>query len=286
VSVYSHSRISSFENCPLQYQYRYIDKIRSEVQGVEAFMGKLVHEVLEALYADLPRARAEGAGPFREMFQRLWDSNVNSSVRVVRENMTLADYRALGSQCVEEFYRRYHPFDTGEVLGCELEVEFSLDAAGQYRMRGFIDRVDRLASGVFEVHDYKTGVLPRAGALRRDRQLTLYEIALREMWEGVRQVRLVWHYLAYDREFVEQRSLEDLQRVRIDTIRSIQDIEASAQFPARVGPLCSWCEYRAICPAMAGRRALEQADAVMVSPRPAVNPRTGQYHLFETALDR
>jgi len=282
VPVYSHSRISAYQNCPLQYQYRYIDLIRRDVESVESFVGKLVHEVLEQLYADLPRARAAGAGHFRAQFLDLWRARISRSVRVVREGMTLEDYRSLGVRCVEEFYRHYHPFESGEVVGRELHVEFSLDTAGSYRMQGYIDRVDRVAPGVFEIHDYKTGILPRSGALRRERQLTLYEIALRQMWEGVRQVRLVWHYVAHDREFVEQRSLDDLQRVRMDTIHAIQDIEAAAVFPARVGPLCSWCEYQEICPAMAPRRAAAGAGVVVSEPLPEINPRTGQYLLFDT----
>jgi putative RecB family exonuclease len=282
VPVYSHSRISSFENCPLQYQYRYIDKIRRDVEGVEAFTGKLVHEVLEDLYADLAQARAAGAAHFRAAFLSLWDARAHPAIRIVRDGMTLDDYRALGARCVEEFYKRHHPFEGGDVVGRELRVDFSLDAAGRYKMLGFVDRVDRVAPGVFEVHDYKTGSLPRSGALRKDRQLTLYEIALRQMWEGVREVKLIWHYLAHDKEFVEQRSLDDLKRVRMDTIHAIQDIEAAAQFPAKVGPLCSWCDYQEICPAMKARPGAPAAEAAAPAPPPAINPLTGQYHLFDT----
>ena len=40
LTVYSHSRLSSFENCPAQFRYRYIDKVETETEGVEAFVGK------------------------------------------------------------------------------------------------------------------------------------------------------------------------------------------------------------------------------------------------------
>lgn len=39
--IYSHSRLGSFENCRLSYKYRYIDRIRKEGEGVEAFLGSL-----------------------------------------------------------------------------------------------------------------------------------------------------------------------------------------------------------------------------------------------------
>jgi len=289
VSVYSHSRISSFENCPLQYRYRYIDQIRCGVESVEAFVGKLVHEVLESLYADLPRARVAGAAEYVGRFEALWMERLTPSVRVVRSGMTLADYRALGARCIESFHRRHHPFEGGEVLGRELEVEFSLDTEGRYQMRGFIDRVDRVAPGILEIHDYKTGVLPRAGALRNDRQLTLYEIAVRERFEGVKEVRQVWHYLAHDREFDQTRTADDLRRTRVAAIRAIQRIEDTVDFPPRASALCSWCEYQGICPEWTQKMPAAGANVTpppeglplpVPIPTPAFEARSGQYLLF------
>ncbi|HEY3176625.1 MAG TPA: PD-(D/E)XK nuclease family protein [Candidatus Polarisedimenticolia bacterium] len=281
--VYSHSRISSFENCPLQYRYRYIDRIKRDVEGVEAFVGKVVHEVLQALYDDLARARKEGAQAFTSLFSRMWGERLSPAVRIVREHMTLEDYRALGERCVRSFYDRYKPFDTGEVLGCETRVEFRLDAEGRYRMLGFIDRIDRVGPDVIEIHDYKTGSLPRNGALRNDRQLTLYEMALRERYPQVREFRHVWHYLAHDTKFVEKRTVEDLRKTRLATIRAIQTIEATADFPARTSALCGWCEYQAICPEWAGRLPARVEPAPLTArpaPPPTLEPGTGQYLLF------
>ena len=48
--VYSHSRLSAFEKCPLQYRYRYLDRIKRDTQSIEAFLGNRVHDALEKLY--------------------------------------------------------------------------------------------------------------------------------------------------------------------------------------------------------------------------------------------
>ena len=54
MATYSHSRISTFEQCSLKYKYRYIDKVETEiVRTIETFMGDLVHQTLEKLYKDL-----------------------------------------------------------------------------------------------------------------------------------------------------------------------------------------------------------------------------------------
>jgi putative RecB family exonuclease len=310
LAVYSHSRISCFENCRLQYRYRYIDRIKRDVEGIEAFMGKIVHEVLEGLYRDLPAARSMQAGDFGERFDALWRERLTSAVRIVRDEKTPESYRETGRECVESYHRRHHPFDTGEVVGCETQVEFSLDRQGLYRMQGYIDRIDRVGSDVLEIHDYKTGVLPREGALKRDRQLSLYEIALRQRHTGLREVRQVWHYLAHDRTFVETRTLDELRRTGVDTIHAIQTIEATADFVPRRSPLCSWCDYKDICPEWEEERAalpaavpappagvptviaepepiaaeaavVTAADPAEAPPPPrAVDTATGQYRLF------
>jgi hypothetical protein len=47
--IHSHSSLGSFENCPRQYWYQYIGKPDVErVDTIEAFLGKRVHETLEA----------------------------------------------------------------------------------------------------------------------------------------------------------------------------------------------------------------------------------------------
>src|SRR3972149_7521601 len=44
--VYSPSRISTYESCPRQYKYRYIDRIPREEESIEAFLGPRGHEAL------------------------------------------------------------------------------------------------------------------------------------------------------------------------------------------------------------------------------------------------
>ena len=289
--VYSNSRIGSFENCPLQYRYRYIDRIKRDVQGIEALLGKTVHTVLETLYSDRDRARSAGAGEYTALFRDLWDQSQTGNVKIVRKEMSADDYRAIGERCVETYYNRNHPF-AGDVLGCEVEFEIPLDAGDRYRVRGFIDRVDRVSPGVLEIHDYKTGALPRFNALKKDRQLSLYEIAVRERWKDTREVRQVWHYLAHDKRFEEQRDRDHLTKTRVETIRAIQNIEATTDFPARRSPLCSWCDYIDICPEWAvereiDARAREREESAVPPPRGAsIDPRSGQYLLFGTPDDR
>ncbi len=53
MTIYSHFRLSTFENCPLAFKLGYIDRIKREEEGVEAFVGSRFHETMEVLYKEL-----------------------------------------------------------------------------------------------------------------------------------------------------------------------------------------------------------------------------------------
>ncbi len=247
--VYSHSRLSTYEKCPLQYRFRYLDRIKRDVQSIEAFMGNRVHEALEKLYRDLMMSRRASLDELLALYQKAWRENWSEKITIVKTEYTVDHYRQVGERCLAGYYRRYEPFEDGQTLGLEDRVQLSLDAAGRYQLQGYIDRLVRAADGVYEIHDYKTGgSLPSDADLRKDRQLTLYQMAVEKRFPDARDVRLVWHYLAFDQRLTSARTPEDLEQHRRRTIGLIDTIEETKTFPPKESALCRWCEYRDICP--------------------------------------
>lgn len=247
--TYSHSRLSSFEKCRLQYRYRYIDRIRREFQGVEAFLGNRVHEVLERLYRDLQMERTPTLEELTALYHRNWEKLYSDKIRIVRSEYTAEHYRKVGERCIADFYRMYHPFRDGVTLGLEEKVAIPLDGAGRYRIEGYVDRIVRVEPGVYEVHDYKTGnSLPSAEDLRNDRQLPLYQLGVQQKFPDARDVRLVWHYLVFNQELRSARSPDALESLKVRTVELIRRIEGTQDFPPTESALCRWCEYLDICP--------------------------------------
>jgi putative RecB family exonuclease len=261
--LYSHSRLSSFENCPKQFEFRYVQKIPSASEGVEAFVGKRVHEVLERLYLFVGRGQIPGVEKVVDRYHALWEETYDGErVRIVREGTPLSYYRNLGEQCLRSYYLRHYPFDADETLGLEKRVVFPLDEAGQYKMQGIIDRISRASDGAIEIHDYKTGArVPSQRNLDEDRQLALYQLGLSRHYGEDTEYRLVWHYVARNRTCVSTRSPEALETLRARTIARIDEIESATEFPARKISLCGWCEYKERCPEWASPETRAQLAA-------------------------
>ncbi len=262
-TIYSHSRLSSFENCPKQFEFRYIQKIPSTSEGIEAFVGKRVHEILERLYVFVGRGQIPGVEKVIDRYQKLWEESYDAErVRIVREGTPLSYYRELGENCLRGYYMRHYPFDDAETLGLERRVLFPLDSAGKYRMQGIIDRISRARDGAIEVHDYKTGArVPPQRILDQDRQLALYQIGLSREYGEDTPFRLVWHYVAKNRICSSTREPEELVSLRETTIQRIDEIEAATTFEARKIALCNWCEYKERCPLHATPETLARLEA-------------------------
>ncbi len=247
--AYSHSRLSTYEKCRLQYRYRYIDRIRRDIQGIEAFMGNRVHEVLERLYRDLQMERTPSLEELVALYHRNWEKLYSDKIRIVKTEYTADHYRKVGERCVSDFYRTYHPFRDGVTLGLEEKIGIPLDDAGRYRLEGYVDRIVRVEPGLYEIHDYKTGnSLPSAEDLLNDRQLPLYQMGVQRRFPDARDVRLVWHYLAFNQELRSARSPDALESLRTRTVDLIRRIEETREFPPTESALCRWCEYQDICP--------------------------------------
>ena len=247
---YSHSQLSTYETCPHQYKLSYIDKIESETESIEAFMGSRVHDALEKLYRDLLKVdKLNTLGEILDFYQQSWEKNWKNTVQIIRKEYSVEDYQQQGKKCIAEYYRRYHPFDRGKTVGLEEYINFPLNGERDYLIRGYIDRLVLVDQSILEIHDYKTsGKLPAQKEVDSDRQLAFYQLGVEEKWKGIEEVRLIWHYLAFDAEIRSSRTPEDLKRVRQEAFDLIQRIETDRHFLPKDGPLCDWCDYQPLCP--------------------------------------
>jgi putative RecB family exonuclease len=245
---YSISQLDKFEQCPLQYKFNYVDGIKRYEEGVEAFLGQRFHEAMQWLYKE--RAfRVVTLEELLDYYEKSWAEKWHDEVKIRKEGRTADDYRLMGRRFIEDYYKRHHPFDEGRVLGLERYIRFPLDDEGRYKCKGIIDRLVLAPDGAFEVHDYKTGSnLPEQEELDEDRQLALYQIGVRRLWPEAKDVRLVWHLVAFDLEMRSSRTPEALEKLKSELAELIDRIEAEREFAPHESALCDWCPYWDLCP--------------------------------------
>jgi putative RecB family exonuclease len=268
--VYSHSRLSVFEGCRLRYRLKYVDRVRRDLEGIEAFVGSRVHEALEALYRDVLMGRTPGADALLDDYRRRWDAEWHEDVVVVDVRYGPADHRAVGEECLRRYHARHFPFRADQTLG--VEVKIAVDLPNGARLEGYADRVARDPDGWLVIHDYKTsGTLPTQADADRDRQLALYQAGLERMWPGAPGVRLLWHYLRFDERLVSSRSREQIADLLREVAGLVQTVEAEREWKPTVSRLCDWCPYWDLCPEKKHEWALRQKSVVEPSllPHPA-----------------
>lgn len=254
MTIYSHSRLSAFEECPRKFFYRYVAKVKVEREDtIETFLGTLVHDALEKLYRDRMFGKNLSVDELVEHFNSDWQQRFHDGVAIVRQEYSAEDYRRSGEECLRRYHVRHAPFDESTTLALEQRVTIDLDGTGGYRLQGFIDRLIRRSNGSVEIHDYKTNVkLPSQAEKDQDRQLALYQIGVQQCWPDVNEVELIWHFLRHDVTIRSTRTPAELDQLRKDTIYLIDDIESrrcETDFLPRESGLCGWCPFQKMCPA-------------------------------------
>jgi putative RecB family exonuclease len=262
MTAFSISRIGAYENCPLQYKYRYIDRIKVEAEDtIETFLGSRVHEALEKLYRDKQYEKLMSLDELLSYFNRIWEEKWKDSVIIVKDDYTQDNYRKIGERQLKDYYQRHAPFDEGRILGLETTRFLPLDEEGKYSFHIRIDRLMYRGDGLYEVHDYKTGsFLMDQETLDKDRQLAMYSLWVKEQFEDFKKARLVWHFLNFDKEMESFRTDKELEDLRQEILEEIRQIEAAEEFHANVSELCSWCLYKPICPEWKHQVELEEKE--------------------------
>ncbi|MFL5884230.1 MAG: ATP-dependent helicase [Thermoleophilaceae bacterium] len=229
----SASDIETYRLCPLKYKFARVFRIPQEPTINQRF-GIVVHQVLERFHAD-------GGGSLEKLmvlFESAWrrsgfgDSNDDLQFRE----------KAVAS------LRRYWELDrerAAEPVSVERSFSFHI---GPHLLRGRVDRVDRLPDGTHELIDYKTGKPKTERELREDVQLSLYQMGARESW-GLETAAQSYYYVLDNERVPVRHSEDELERVR-GTVGEIADGIMAHEFEPKPSPeLCSFCDYRIVCPA-------------------------------------
>ena len=252
---YSHSKMKTFKQCPLKYRFGYIDRIKKEEEGIEAFTGSCVHKALEELLKLKKEFdREPDYEKAEELFLATWEEKYHPGIVIRRKDVTPDDYRRRGLMCLRNYFEMEKGQDFGELLGLEVRLNFPLAGSS---IKGFIDRLQR-DGNTFHITDYKVTRNDMAQEKAdTDTQLALYEIGIRKLYPDVGNVVLHWYILPHNNVVNSVRSEGDLLELETEILALIDEIESTTEFLPVETSLCGWCEYQEECREEKKRRTVE-----------------------------
>jgi DNA helicase II / ATP-dependent DNA helicase PcrA len=233
----SASDLSLYLTCPLKYKFARVFGIPQEPTINQRF-GILFHNVLERFHKDPPPNEAEGLRVLNRLFEGGWRrTGFGSSDDELQ-------FRDRAREALRLYWERER-LSEGEPVWLEKKFDFKV---GDHHVRGRVDRVDRVADGDYELIDYKTGERKSTEDLDSDLQLALYRMAAREAW-GIEASTGSYYYVLDAEKVPAPTRPDDAERVE-RTVLQVGEGILSQDFEPRPSPkVCSWCDYRLICPA-------------------------------------
>jgi putative RecB family exonuclease len=255
----SPSRANDFQNCPLLFRLRSIDRL-PEAPSPAAIRGTLIHEALENLFELPPSERTVDATRMHlhTALIALRDSDVDAYSALgqgLRGDLSPDEHAAAILSPLHPLLDTYFALeDPRRITPHARELAVSAELEPGFVGRGFVDRVEIAPDGRVRIVDYKTGRAPsprfEAKAMF---QMRFYALI---WWRttGTMPSMLQLMYLGNGQTLRLSPSEEQLLATEsaILAIRDAIRVAVEEGFEPTPSKLCDWCSYQSFCPAFDG----------------------------------
>ncbi len=234
----SPSALSGYRTCPQRYLFGYLWSLREGPKAAMSF-GAVMHTTIKRFVEQL---RKGVKLPFDEV-QRIFETEWSS--KGFEDAYQEEEYKKDGVEQLRAFHEGMMA-ELPQALAQEKAFELPLD--NNVIIKGRIDQINSLGNKRdVEIVDYKTGRPRKDADAKKDLQLSLYALAVKEILE-LEPVRLVFHYLQDNHRQETTRDAKQLDEAQKVVQEAAADIRAG-EFPPKRGFICRSCAYRPICPA-------------------------------------
>jgi RecB family exonuclease len=231
----SYTQIALYQSCPLCYKLQYLDGLEPKEKGYFSF-GTTMHACAEYFF----KVKVPPPPSLEELlkyYERNW---LSAGYESAEEEES---YKTYGREILAKFWEIHH---SDFRLPIALEWMFYIDIEG-VKLRGFIDRVDKLDSGGLAIIDYKTDKeLFTRDYLARNLQLTLYQLAVEQSWYLPVERLTLYHFRTNTPCSCPPRDKAQLEEAKKLVLAVAEGIEAG-RFPAVESGRCP-CDFPEHCP--------------------------------------
>jgi len=247
---YSWSQINMFRRCPLQYKFRYVDGLRRPPTS-PLILGTSVHKGVEINMKEKFKTKKPAKlNSVLDAFSTTFDAAKKECDFEGKNPGTVKD---MGVAMSKAHYEKIAP---SLMPMAEPELFFSLVVPEvKIPIIGYIDVVAKVAGGDGVGDTKTTGRAKKQFDVDSDGQLTIYDIARREIFK--KKPLSLWQdvIVGTSKGVTTQRLMTRRTDVeRNEMLRTIQKvaagIEAGFDWPCNNPMTCSWCGYADECPSM------------------------------------
>jgi CRISPR/Cas system-associated exonuclease Cas4 (RecB family) len=249
----SWSLLSTFRQCPLRYQFRYLDKIEPEFVSSALLVGGSIHAAIEHYHRQ--QMEAVDSVTLEEMLTVFWDAwkiRLEESPEVrFGKNEDAVSVGHLAERMLAAFLASNLPDSPGVVIGIEESLRETI-IPGRPEFLGIVDLVFA-SGGTLVIRDYKTSRSKwnQGTAESSADQLLMYSELAKSLLSHV-EVKLEFAVITKTKSptvelFQIGADKKRIERTKQVASRTLDAIDTGVFYPNQSAMNCGGCPYRSAC---------------------------------------
>lgn len=231
----SYSQIDNYLICPLRYKYSYVLNIPTPPSRSLNF-GDTFHKTLNEFHSKIMHGDKPSLEDLYEIFEKNWNplgyENEKDRKNTFEEGKTM----------LKNYYEKNKELNVKH-LGLEKKFVLSIDGT---KLKGTIDRIDKLPDGTVEIIDYKTGKEKSQKEVDDNVQMTIYTMGSTDALK-IKPDILSLYFLNTGNKISTKRTdkqVEAQKEIVKDVIKNINE----ENFEPTPGRDCTYCDFKGMCP--------------------------------------
>jgi len=248
----SASAIGTYVECSLLYKFSKIDKIPMEQKSDAMELGSTIHTTLEQYYQEKMIGEKLLLKDIHEIFQKAWGKRAKDNLDI--QFTKGHDYKSLlmlGKDLLTVWHNKL-PNDNYNIIGIEEAFSFKIPGI-ELPFIGAMDLIEEDEAATLIVTDHKTSARAySASEVDQNQQLTLYQMALKSMGYGNREILLKFDTLIKTKQpkfeqYWTTRSELDEHRLIRKANQVWEGIQKAVFIPNDLNWRCKTCSYKTAC---------------------------------------